>query len=88
MNTVITYIQMGGYGWFVWPAYAVTATIMVWLVVSSLVGLRADAKILDALVKANPRRGNPPHPGADTPEAPAPAKAEQAEAGAGAGNDA
>ncbi|MBT4711783.1 MAG: heme exporter protein CcmD [Alphaproteobacteria bacterium] len=51
-----TYFEMGGYAWFVWPAYAFSAAIMVGLVVTSLTALRRDRKILDALEAANPRR--------------------------------
>ena len=51
-----TYFEMGGYAWFVWPAYAFSAIIMVGLVVTSITALRRDKKILSALEAANPRR--------------------------------
>ena len=51
---------MGGYAWFVWPAYAFSAVIMIGLVVTSLTALRRDKKILAALEAANPRRGTSP----------------------------
>jgi heme exporter protein D len=47
---------MGGYAWFVWPAYAFSAVIMIGLVVTSLTALRRDKKILAALEAANSRR--------------------------------
>ena len=51
-----TYFEMGGYAWFVWPAYGFSAAIMIGLVVSSLTALRRDKKILAALEANNPRR--------------------------------
>ena len=49
MDQVRTWLEMGGYAWFVWPAYALTVGVMAWLVVDSLRGLRADRRTLDAL---------------------------------------
>jgi heme exporter protein D len=47
---------MGGYAWFVWPAYGFSAVVMIGLVVTTLTALRRDKKILAALEAANPRR--------------------------------
>jgi len=78
---------MGGYAWFVWPAYAFSAVIMGGLAVNSLIALRRDRKILDALEAANPRRAmrrgtssaepSPTEPAAAaaTPPAPTPEEA-------------
>ena len=62
MESLITYFQMSGYAWFVWPAYGITLAVMVALVVNSLSTLRTDRKILDALEAANPRRPRPGQP--------------------------
>jgi heme exporter protein D len=40
---------MGGYAPFVWPAYAVTAAVMLGLLVQSLVSYRASKRELDRL---------------------------------------
>ena len=70
MDSLATYFQMGGYAWFVWPAYLITATVMTGLVVFSLGALRRDRKILKALEAANPRRARSPV-GAEGQPAPA-----------------
>ena len=46
---------MGGYAQFVWPAFAVTAIVLVALVVLSRRALRANESTLEAL--QNERRG-------------------------------
>jgi heme exporter protein CcmD len=62
METLITYFQMSGHAWFVWPAYGITLAVMMALVVNSLSTLRTDRKILTALESANPRRARPGQP--------------------------
>ena len=49
MEQLRNWLEMGGYAWFVWPAYGLTVVVMVWMVVDSLRGLRADRRALDAL---------------------------------------
>ena len=41
MEQVLNYLAMGGYGIFVWPAYALTAVILVGMLVTTLRRLRA-----------------------------------------------
>ena len=48
-------LHMGGYGAFVWPAYGVTAVLLVGLFVRSRLALKIDQKTLDLLQQA--RRG-------------------------------
>ena len=36
MEELRTFLAMGGYGAFVWPAFGVTALVMVWLLAASL----------------------------------------------------
>jgi heme exporter protein D len=44
MDKVRTFLAMGGYAGFVWPAFAVTALVLAWLVLDSLQRLhRAEA---------------------------------------------
>ncbi|HYH21744.1 MAG TPA: heme exporter protein CcmD [Azospirillum sp.] len=48
---------MGGYAAFVWPAYAVAAMVMTWLLAGSLRGLRGAEATLKALEGSRgPRR--------------------------------
>lgn len=50
---------MGGYAAFVWPAYAVAAMVMTWLLAGSLRGLRGAEATLKALEGSRgPRRRN------------------------------
>ena len=49
---------MGGYGGFVWPAFGVTALVMIWLLTTSLRRLRLIQRDLDRLQAAKPGRGN------------------------------
>ena len=62
------FLAMGGYGGFVWPAFGVTAVVMIWLLTASLRRLRANQRLLDRLQAANPGRRNRPTRGADTRE--------------------
>ena len=49
MSAVSEFLRMGGYAPFVWPAYAVTAAVMLGLLVQSLVSYRASKRELDRL---------------------------------------
>ena len=46
MEQLRSFLAMGGYGAFVWPAYGVTALVMVWLLASSLRRLRGLERAL------------------------------------------
>jgi heme exporter protein D len=50
------FLSMGGYAAFVWPAYAITALVMVGLLVSTLRGLRRREALLRMLEDTRPRR--------------------------------
>jgi len=41
MEQVQTFLAMGGYGFFVWPAFALTAVILIGMLVTTLRHLRA-----------------------------------------------
>ena len=56
MERIVTFFEMGGYGAFVWPAYALTAVIMVTLAVSSLRRLRSEQRELRELEATAPQR--------------------------------
>ena len=40
MEQLRSFLAMGGYGAFVWPAFGMTALVMIWLLVASLARLR------------------------------------------------
>ncbi len=47
---------MGGYAAYVWPAYGVTALVLVWMLVTTLRGLRRREAIVRTLEAARPSR--------------------------------
>jgi heme exporter protein CcmD len=47
MEHIATLLDMGGYDWFVWPAFALTAAVMIGLFVSTWRGLRARERALE-----------------------------------------
>jgi heme exporter protein D len=55
MDSVIRFLEMGGYAQYVWPAYAVTAAVLVGMLVESLAAYRRNRRQLDALEQARPR---------------------------------
>ena len=60
------FLAMGGYGAFVWPAYGLTALIMVGFLVSSWQGLRGrrrDLERLEATLPSRRGRGRKDSPG-------------------------
>jgi heme exporter protein D len=53
-------VDMGGYARFVWPAYGVTAIVLVGLLWASLRGWRRQRSLLDLLSEGRrARRRNP-----------------------------
>ena len=57
MEEIEAFLAMGEHGAFIWPAYALTAAVMIGFAVSSLRGLRTRRKALQALEAAMPERG-------------------------------
>jgi heme exporter protein D len=55
MDEFIRFLEMGGYAQYVWPAYGVTAAVLVGMVVASLAGYRRNRRELDTLEQARPR---------------------------------
>ena len=43
------YFAMGGYADFIWPAYAIVAIVVVWLIVATWIDLHRQRKLLAAL---------------------------------------
>ena len=48
-ESVSTFLDMGGYAAFVWPSYAITAVVLVGMLVASLRWLRSTEAALNAL---------------------------------------
>ena len=55
-DSIATFLEMGGYARFVWPAYAIAFVVMAGFVVTSWRTLRARKASLEALEEAHPRR--------------------------------
>ena len=56
MNTLASFLAMGGYAAYVWPAYGIAVVVLAALVVTSLRSLRAREAELRALEADHPRR--------------------------------
>jgi heme exporter protein D len=50
------FFAMGGYGGYVWPAYAIAAAVLIGLVWHSVHALRSSARELEEAEKTAPRR--------------------------------
>jgi len=57
LDAITDFLSMGGYGVYVWPAFAVTAVLLVAMLVSSLRGLRAREAELEALQRGRTGSG-------------------------------
>jgi len=65
MSSLTSFLEMGGYGGYVWPAFALSAVVLVALLVESLRRLRTGERALARLeAAAAARRGKR---GADRP---------------------
>ncbi|MDH3595943.1 MAG: heme exporter protein CcmD [Rhodospirillales bacterium] len=56
MEQIETFLAMGGYGHYVWPAYGLTAAIMIAFLVSTLRSLRSRKRALETLEADAPKR--------------------------------
>ncbi len=57
-ESVSAFLDMGGYAAFVWPSFAITAVVLVGMLVASLRWLRSNEAALDALqAERGARRG-------------------------------
>jgi heme exporter protein D len=52
---VSAFFHMGGYGGYVWPAYAIAAAVLIGLVWQSIRALRANERALAEAEAASPR---------------------------------
>lgn len=63
VDALASYLEMGGYGAYVWPAYSAAAVVLIGLVAASLRTLRAREAALKALEgdvdDAGPRADRP-----------------------------
>jgi heme exporter protein D len=69
MQDIGSFLEMGGYGAFVWPAYALTVLVMTGFALVSWRELRAQKRILRQLEAAAPdrRRARPAGERRETP---------------------
>jgi heme exporter protein D len=56
MSSLSNFLEMGGYGGFVWPAFGLTAAILLALLVDSLRRLKAAQRALSRLEAEFPGR--------------------------------
>ena len=56
MESLSSFLNMGGYGGYVWPSYALTALVMVGVLVGSIRAARAREAELEQLQKMRPSR--------------------------------
>ncbi len=68
MAELNTFLAMGGYAAYVWPAFAVTAIVIIGLLIVSARGLRADERTLEMLQADRRKLRESPAP--TTPTAP------------------
>jgi len=52
MDRLMTFLSMGGYGGYIWPAYLIAAVVLLGLLVASLRGVRGQEARLAALRQA------------------------------------
>ncbi len=58
MDGIRAFFEMGGYGIYVWPAFGVTAIVLIGLLLASLRSLRDNEETLEGLQGVR-RRGAP-----------------------------
>lgn len=56
MDALRDYLAMGGYAWFIWPAYVFTLGFMLWITVATVRNLRASRRLLAQLEQNAPHR--------------------------------
>ncbi len=56
MSSLLNLLEMGGYGGFVWPAFGLTAAILLALLADSLRRLKSGQRALARLEAASPQR--------------------------------
>jgi heme exporter protein D len=57
MQALVTWLQMGGYADYIWPAYGVAAVVLGGMTLLSLGRYRASRRLLERLQRD--RRGSP-----------------------------
>ncbi|MDX1485783.1 MAG: heme exporter protein CcmD [Alphaproteobacteria bacterium] len=63
MSGIEDLLYLGGYGKFVWPAFATAVVVLAWMAVSTLRRLRANESELDRLQEAQGRVRRPAEAG-------------------------
>jgi heme exporter protein D len=57
MDSVQTFLQMGGYAAYVWPAYGIAAAVLAGLAIASYRGMRRAERQAERERPVRPRRG-------------------------------
>jgi heme exporter protein D len=57
MDSMQTFLQMGGYAAYVWPAYGIAAAVLAGLAIASYRGMRRAERQAERERPARPRRG-------------------------------
>lgn len=55
MSPVIQFLDMGGYARYVWPAYGLTAVVLLGMLIDSAVTYRRTRRALAAIEATRPR---------------------------------
>ena len=58
MQRLTDYFAMGGYAAYVWPAYGITAAVLIGLWIASVRSLKAREAEVEAAEAGQPRRGD------------------------------
>jgi heme exporter protein D len=67
MDSIATFLQMGGYAVFVWPAYAVAAAVLIALLVQARRELARNRRTLTLLESQVGQRRRPGGSGSSAP---------------------
>ncbi len=59
MDTIGNALYLGGYGIYVWPAFATAAAVLCWMAVSTVARLRGAERSLDRLRRARAKAAAP-----------------------------
>ncbi len=61
MVTISSFLEMGGYGAYIWPCYGISAILMIAIYVTSVRTLKENRAILNSLEKDTMQPFNPPN---------------------------
>lgn len=56
MKNIVTFINMDGYGFYLWPAFSLTILILLIMATISLIKLKASEKALNKVSEGNNKK--------------------------------